>query len=236
MLKALTLTGFVSLAAVGCVAEETMSSEDIRTGGIAATIEVWANSASQSTAKATLQAGGDEGNVYVVLDNGDVLRATAAGTTQTMRSTDEGRYEASFAVGAADTEFKIELDRNGDDDALNNVGLLPAPFDITAPTDVPSRANNDITISWAPSGTGDSMRLEIDGPCIFMYNKSQVSDTGSYSIPKGELDSTGGSNPETCDLTVTMKRIRGGSVDAALDRESSFELRQQRAVKFSSAP
>jgi len=235
MRKSFALLGLVAFAAMGC-STETISSSDIKTGGIAATIEVIADGDTHSNVWVTLRSGGDESNTYVILDNGDKLTATAGTETKTLSSVEEGKYNATFSSGAKDTEFKVVLDRPDDTDAPNNIGTLPAPFGITAPSGGLSRANDDITITWDNSGSTDSMSLSIDGTCIFDLDKSGLSDTGSYTIPKGDLKSTGGDKPETCTLTVRMERYRSGSTDSALDGESSMKMIQRREVKFSSAP
>lgn len=235
MRKSFALLGLVAVAAMGC-STETISSSDIKTHGIAATIEVIADGDTHSNVWVTLRSGGDESNTYVILDNGDKLTATAGGETKTLSSVNEGKYNATFSTGAKDAEFVVALDRPDDTDAPNSNGKLPAPFGITAPSDGLSRASDDITIKWDNSGSSDFMRMEIDGTCIFNYSESKISDTGSFTIPKGGLSSTGGDKPETCTLTLRMERYRAGSVDSALNEESSMELIQRREVKFSSAP
>lgn len=235
MRKSFALLGLVAFAAMGC-STETISSSDIKTHGIAATIEVIADGDTHSNVWVTLRSGGDESNTYVILDNGDKLTATAGDETKTLSSVEQGKYNATFSTGAENTEFKVVLDRPDDTDAPNNIGTLPAPFGVTPPSGGLSLANDDITITWDHSGSNDMMRLELDGTCIFNFSKSGLSDTGSYTIPKGELSSTGGDKPETCTLKLRMERYRKGSADSALDGESSMEMIQRRDVSFSSAP
>src|SRR5687767_9404160 len=71
-----TLTAGLALVSLtGCT--ETTSSKNIKTGGIAALIEVTATSESSSAVKATLKVGGDESNTYVDLDGTDRIYASA---------------------------------------------------------------------------------------------------------------------------------------------------------------
>ena len=104
------------------------------------------------------------------------------------------------------------------------------------PSNTPSRKNDDITIKWDNSGSNDPISIELKGDCIFKWHKDGIADTGSYTIPKGDIDSTGGDHPETCNLTITVKRSRQGSADSHLDEESSFVLEQVRTTTFKSAP
>jgi hypothetical protein len=52
----------------------------------------------------------------------------------------------------------------------------------------------------------------------------------------GELESTGGDKPETCDLTADLTRTKKGSADTLFDPESYFRLHQRRSAKFTSNP
>ena len=233
--KATWMLGTLALAALAGCTESTSSSNN-KTGGIAALIEVTATSDSSSRVKATLKVGGDESNTYVQLDNGDKLVAEANGDQKPMTAESTGVYEAEFADGKEGTEFRVDLQRPNDTPAPNSRGVLPAPFTIGAIDSGLSRANDALTITWDPSGKDGSMHLEINGSCIFLYPKD-ISDTGSYEIAAGELDSTGGDKPETCDLDVELSRTTKGSADPAYDNESYVHLSQVRKSTIkSSAP
>lgn len=224
------------VAATGCSKKETTSSSNIRTQGIAATITVEAGNSSTEV-QALLRVGGDESNTYVILENGDKLTCDAGGDKKDMHAEAEGDYRVTFPTNAAETPFTIALERDKDDPAPNNMVGLPAPFTIGAlPTNSPSRANDDLTLSWDSSGTSDNMTVDIKGSCIFSKSIDIPGDSGSYTITKGTLDSTGGDKPEACDLDIVLKRKRKGTTDSNLDNESAIEAVQTRAAKFTSAP
>lgn len=234
------LTGaFIASAALMGCSEETVSSTNIKTAGIAGLFEVTAGNATSSTAKATLVVGGDESNTYVNLDNGDKLIASAGTESKTMNSGDgAGRYEANFATGAGGTEFTIVLERPDDTNAPGNTGILPAPFEITeVPSTTPSRKTDAITIKW-DNAAASKMEIEIDGDCVFKSTFTAPSGTSEYTIDAGEIDSTGvkPEDEKTCDLKVKMTRMSTGSTDSALDKESRFRLYQTRSTSFASAP
>jgi hypothetical protein len=223
-------------AATGCQQKETVSSSNIRTKGIAATVMVTAGGAA-SEVEAKLRVGGDESNTYIILENGDKLVTEVGGEKKDMHAESEGVYTVNFATNAADTEFKVMLDRADDDDALGNVVKMPAPFTIGAlPTNSPSRATEDVVVTWDAATNGDDMTMEVSGKCIFDEDFDIPGDSGSFTIEKGKLESTGGSNPEPCDLEIVMWRKRSGSVDTALDSESTIKAGQRRSAKFTSAP
>lgn len=227
-----------STALFGCSREVT-SSNNIKTPGIAAIIDVTAESDSLSTVVAELRIAGSSSNAFVSLDGEDKLTATAADASKEMVVEDlAGIYEAEFPTAAADTKFTVALERGeGDESARNNSGNLPAPFQIgPTPDNKPSRAEADITLTWAPVDTSADMVAELNGTCIFSKTIDVTGDEGTLLIPKGTLQSTGNDMPEACDITVTMTRTRKGTADPVFDPESSFELHQVRKASFSSAP
>ncbi|WP_437314364.1 hypothetical protein [Sorangium sp. So ce385] len=233
-----TTMAMFGLAASGLLAgcTETLDSKQIRTGGISATIEATAESASSTSVKATLKAGGDESNTYVILSAGDRISATADGEEVEMSSESSGVYVAHFDIGEGGTEFTVRLDREDDDDAPNNAGTLPDPFDLEALPKDPVPRGEDLTVTWAPSGSGDDMVIRVDGRCIFAKTFDVGGDPGTYTIEADELEATSSQEPESCDVDLVISRTRGGTTDKTLDPESSFELSQVRQGRFTSAP
>jgi hypothetical protein len=224
------------MAAAGCT--ETVSSDEIRTGGIWMGTVVTAGT-SQSKVKVTLKVGGNESNTYVKLTDRDQLFAIADGDEKEMTKVSDGVYEASFEVTEEDAEFEVHLEREDDDDATGNAGTLPAPFMITSSFgDEPfSRAEDDIIVSWAPADSGDDMLLEVedDGSCITATKDFDPSgDDGVYAIEAGELE--GSNDEDTCELEINVIREREGTRDGNLDDESTFFLRQVRTAFAESAP
>ena len=232
--RSLAVLGLVGVLAAGC-SKETTSSRNIKTPGIAALIDVYADTATTATVHVELRVGGSDSNTYVDLDNGDELRAKAGDQERVLTTRDSGIYEANFSGVGAETMFSVVLDRPSDTTAADNSGSLPAPFDLAKPTAGLSRQDDDLAVEWSPSGTDDGMTFELDGDCIFKFT-NEPSDVGSFTIEKGSLKSTGGDDPKTCDITVDAQRSRAGTVDAAFDPESWFRLHQRRSTKFSSNP
>lgn len=167
------------------------------------------------------------------LQSGDELTASADGSERGMSQSGEGKYEASFDTGAGGVEFVVDLQRADDTSAPNSRGVMPEPFSVTA-EDGKRRAEEDVLIDWGTGSDGD-MNIVVEGDCIFQFDED-VADTGSYTIQAGELDSTGGDMPESCELKATLTRTAHGSADAAYDSESSVALRQIRSAQFSSEP
>ena len=225
--------GLLGLLGLGC--SETVSSADIKTHGIAALIDVTADASAVATVHVELRVGGPSSNTFVSLDNGDTLSATAGDVTKPLQSTDRGVYEAKFSGVDGGTKFSVAFDRPNDTSARDNSGTLPEPFDLDQPAANLSRADDELPVTWSPSGTGDGMHWAVDGDCIFPSSKD-VSDTGSYAIRKGTLSSLDDKKPETCDLTLAVERSSSGHADVAFDSESWFRLHQARSTKFTSVP
>jgi len=229
------LVGFLGLLAVGC-SKETTSSSNIKTPGIAALMDVYADTDTTATVHVELRVGGSSSNTYVGLDNGDQLIATAGDQTKTLTTTDDvGVYEAKFTGVTAETAFNVVFERPHDTTASNNSGTLPPPFALDKPTDGLSRKDDALEVTWSP-GSDDDMALHFDGDCIFPDKKNPPDDSGSFTLPKGSLDSTGGDMPEECKVTLKAQRSRSGTADDQFDDESYFSLHQRRSTSFVSAP
>src|SRR4051812_28938457 len=108
--RSLTVVGLVGLLLMGC-SKETTSSSNIKTGGIAALIDVYADTASSATVHVELKVGGSDSNTYVDLDNGDELVATAGDDMKVLTTRDAGVYEANFSGVGAETPFRVVLNR-----------------------------------------------------------------------------------------------------------------------------
>lgn len=231
LLSALALVGLLS----GCT--ETVDSQNIKTQGISATISATAETDQETRLIATLKVGGDESNTYVDLSGGDRIFASSGDKRVEMQAQSTGVYEAEFNTAAAEAEFLIDLQRENDDDAPANRGTLPSPFTLTMGASAVSRAA-DITVTWAPSGSNDDVRLELNGSCTFLETIDVPGDTGAYTIPANTLTATGAMDqpPPTCDVNVTMTHSRSGTTDSAFDSESSFVLQQVRSGQFTSTP
>jgi hypothetical protein len=222
-----------ALCSVAC-SKETTSSKNVKTGGIAALIDVYADTDSKATVHVELRVGGSSSNAYVDLEGKDELKATAGDVTKTLSAVDTGVYEATFSGVEEGTEFSVTLERPEDTTAADNSGTLPAPFTLDEPMSELSREKDDLVVTWEPESR-DAMTLELDGDCIFGWDKD-VPDTGSYTIGAGTLDSTKGDEPEACDIEVDARRTRSGTADSAFDPESHFRLHQRRKTSFVSNP
>ncbi|MFH1808756.1 MAG: hypothetical protein ABIJ09_08420 [Pseudomonadota bacterium] len=236
------------LAVVVCAASsmwllacENVDSEDVMTSGVYADISATADGAGQSLVKASLRVGGGASNTYLDLMGNDKLVASQDTTDKDMvKRTLLGAvwYEATFDADAADTPFKVAFTRTVDDGAPESTLTLPTPFAITVPAaDAQfSRASDDITVTWDPGSSSDTMHLTADGDCIQIWTKDLDGDAGTAVIPHAEIVAHENQEATTCTVTVTVGRRRAGTLDTGYGEGGVVWGIQQRTIKIKSAP
>jgi hypothetical protein len=224
--------GLVAAAlAAGC---KTTSSTDLMTGEISADIRVSATSAIASSVRVRMSPGSVVVPTDVVnLTGGDALFAEAGGQRKQM-SAGNRDYETSFATGAAETPFRIILDRARPDqvDAPESAGTLPAPFNLNDLGGAEISQAQDVVLTWSPSGTLDRMMLDIQGSCVEDRTISINADPGDYTLTTTTLEPE--TIPSSCLVTLTLHRVRTGVADPNLNPGSAFFLEQVRTTTFHS--
>jgi len=217
--------------AAGC---STTSSSDLRTGGISADIRVSATSAIAATVSVQMSPGnGFDPLDLVKLTGGDALYAESDGLRRPLTDGGTYKYEATFPSAAAETQFRVILDRAraDDTDAPDNLGALPMPFDLSPLSIVNMPRSQAEMVTWSPSGTADRMTLEFQGSCVEDRSFAIDGDPGTYAFTlEGET------YPSSCQVAMTLRRSRAGVVDPNLNAGSSFLLEQVRTASFFSSP
>lgn len=226
----------VMALSAGC---ETVSSTDVRTDGIYATLDVEARGDGHTVVTGALRVGGSLSNTYLDLAPGDLLSAYRGDEQIRMREDSDilgaVRYVARFDGHASET-YRVELLREheaGEEDCLGgdapfSFATLPSPFELDAPAEM-SIDDDDLAVQWAPSGTGDSMEVAVTGDCIDSYREA-VDDSGSTVVAAGTLEPIEGQAPGGCTLDVTVTRSRTGQVDPSYGEGGSFAARQIRGA------
>lgn len=222
----------------GCACE-TVDAGSIKTSGLYAKLEADALGDGSLTVKSTLTMG--PGSLtYVQLAEGDTLVAKVGTVAKSMnRRTLLGStwYEAVFPTDAAESPLSIALTRPADVSAPESTNTLPPRFDLTAPAEGTrfSRAMlNGFNVSWDPV-TADEVRVSARGSCIESVPEQLV--TGSSAVAQvPRFVARSGSEPDICDVVVTVTRFRKGRVDPAYGKGGDFEARVTRKLTVSSAP
>ncbi len=234
--RLLLATAVLSLAGCTC---ETVDSGDIKTSGLYADLEADATGNGRTSLKATLTLG--PGSLtYLRLEEGETLVATSGTTSKTMSRTSlfgATWYETEIAADAADTPFTIALTRVSDTSAPASTVTLPAPFTILAPTanQVVSRAGGPLALTWQAAGSTDELRLGASGPCIESVPEAALTgDSGSHQLAAFQAKENEAAT--TCNVTLTLRRVRRGTVDPAYGKGGAFTARVMRQVTVSSTP
>jgi len=229
------------LALCTLAACSSVASSSVKTSGISAALEVSANGNGTSLATAQLFVDSSQTD-RVDLSTGDSLVASAVGQSQTMARSDAlgvVSYSSTFqGLDQGGTTFTIALSRASDTSAPNSVCTMPLPFAITAPVGGPSFSRAaDLTVTYAPGGTGDAMSWLASGDCIETTGSQSVTgDPGSFVIAKGTLTSSAGQTGATCSVSVTVYRMRNGTLDSAYGYGGKIFAQQTRTVMFTSSP
>jgi hypothetical protein len=245
----MNVSRFTPFALLGSLAASAactdLASSDITTSGMSATMSITADETGTTTASVQLNVD-DNPTAFVTLSAGDSLKATTGSQSQELSETSDllgdVSYAATFQGAAANgTTYTIALDRQTGQSAPSSTCTLPAPFALSAPLPDAtwSRANQDITVSYAPSSGPDAMSWTIAMQCasgIADYSGTVSGDPGSFVIPKGMLAGTTGAGPDgTCTATLTVNRTRPGELDPAFTG-GAIDAVQARALTFQSAP
>jgi hypothetical protein len=231
------------LTALGTLAGCSVTqSADLATSGMAASITVTADDS--GTANVTTRLSTDANSLdSIQLSAGDTLVASAGSQSQSMSYIDvldDLVYSATFqGAGADGTAFNVALNRSRYVSAPSSTVTLPKPFNVTAPASTAtfSRTKDDITVTYDTTGTSDPMTWSVSSECSNGGSGTVANDAGTFVIAKGSLVAQ---DPKTqamtCQLSITLKRTRTGSVDRAYGYGGTITAAQQRTVNFNSAP
>jgi len=138
------------------VACESVDSDDIRTSGIYASINVEANGNGNTLVKTRLTVGGVLSNTDLELEQGDQLVASASGGASFVMREDKEflggvEYKATFLFDTENTRFNVEFNRPSGVSAPDSFVIMPAPVSLVTPTVGQTfKRSENISISWTP--------------------------------------------------------------------------------------
>lgn len=233
------------LLSVGCAAIwlgcTDVSSADLKTQGITARLLVAADGTGATTSTAVLNVDTNLTD-FVQLASGDTLVTDVSTQSEPMASENVGgviTYSAAFTgQDAPGTQYTVVFNRAaGNASAPASVATIPQPFNISPLTrQTFSRANDDIVLQYATSGSTDQMSWSISGSCLNVLAGQTLSgDPGTFTITKGSLVSKAAGGDQNCQATLTLTRAREGTLDPAYGGGSIYG-QQQRSVTFTSSP
>lgn len=233
-------TVFVSLMlAAGASACTAVSSSNIDTSGIKASLSVQADDTGEISVEAILM----DGSNYVTLGGGDSLSVAVSGTSG---STPLGKstaafgqvdYTATLASGATGP-FTIAFGRpSGKVSAPLSTVSLPPVFSLVSPsTGGPiSLSSTGIPLQWSVAPIANElMYWSASGSCITPVSNAEITlvpgeDETVYTIPPGTLKmaASNGTSPESstigsCAVTISVVGELTGAADPAFESGSTI--------------
>jgi hypothetical protein len=210
-----------------------MSSQDILTSGIYADIVITNNSNNSITVNAELTAGNGLFATYIDLEGGDRLDSQYLGAQKQMQRQGsifgDISYKSVYSSSqpyATDNRVTVSLYRTVHESAPNSTVLLPDPVSSLSLSSSTVTTGQNVTASW-PRISGKSYSIEakvVISGCLNAEGKTTTitayrsfSDGGSYTFRVSDFLDTGYSCPSGGSGTVTINRIRYGTVDSAYD-------------------
>jgi hypothetical protein len=228
------------LASVACT---DLQSADLKTAGMSAYMTVQADGSGQTQVGAKLHVDTNSTD-YVALSAGDTLVASVAGQSQTMSESNVVgivSYATSFTGEDSNAVYTVALHRASDVSAPNSTCTLPLAYTIATPAtgSTFSRANDAITVNYGPGSSGDAVNYSLSGSCITEPGNASVSgDPGTFTLARGSILPVPNQPPSqsSCQVTLTVTRTRGGTVDPAYGSGGQITCVQTRSTTFTSTP
>ena len=224
---------------------EDADSEDIKTSGIRAEIDVTSNSDNHAEINVAMRVGGSNSNTYIKLSGGDKLTATL--NSSTLKNLDEitdaldnkkVTYNVTFNdtnSGANNASYKVSLERPTDTDALNSIVTVPdAATGFIADKNSFSRSTEDLSLTWDGLNDGSNVSLSYAGDCV-RSDTVATTDDGSYQLNSGSIVSNSASN-QNCDITFSLERQASGSLDSNFGEGGYIRAFKTTSIEVSSTP
>ncbi len=233
-MNTITKTLFTLLTATFATACGQMSSSEVATHDIEASIVLTADGAGDTQVDVELRHARSAWSEFINLDAGDELVAQYDGRT---RRLNEGEvisyvgYGGRLATDLGGTPVRIALDRPLFESAPNSRVSLPDRYRAYATRGVYDVDFDTIPIEWS-NGSRDDMTVKIDGECIWDFEQTLAFDDGVFLLRPGMLDVRSSWMGEPCTLRVTLERSRFGRLDPALSSSGHIVARQ---VRYTSA-
>ncbi|MBN2351293.1 MAG: hypothetical protein JXD23_01905 [Spirochaetales bacterium] len=193
------------------------SSTNVDTSGIWMSYVVEHQSDSNIQVRAYARVGGPFGTL-ITMASGESLTCNGVTLTRGILY-----YYTQFNAPAAGGSYEFVFHRVSEDVATTVT--MPASPD-AASTDPTTDYNewDPLDVYWNASGSqaGDTVEIDISGAAVSGFTRSSLPDNGSYTVnsPPG----TGLSSPDNSvagPITVSVRRVRSGSVNAAFQGGST---------------
>lgn len=230
----------LALALTPLIACEAVDSEDVLTSGMYADLDV-TNLGESTRAAAILRVGGGTSNTFVELTGEDLLAVDIAEERVDLQAQNLGdlwSYTADLEQDEAGTAYSFAFERSVDEGAPSSTCTMPAPFELTGPEQdlSVSRSEDSVALVWEGSGEADPMEVIVESECAERFSASIDQDTGSYTIPAGEIAAYEDQEDANCKATLTLRRVRAGGLDTGFGEGGVIHAAQERSVDLLLTP
>jgi hypothetical protein len=219
------ITVLAAAFVVGCT---TSDSTDIRTSGMRPSMSITSSSTSPGSNVSVILFVGDSITTRIELEGEDKLSVTAGEEVKELGETkilELVSYSAAIATQEPGDEVVIAFSRGEDDeDAPDSRVALTEKVSLTSPAagGAFSRENDNIVVTWANSAPSeDTVKVETSGECIQGTELSVPANETSVTLAAGSItkreprENEEQPVPDECELSITVKRSRSGTVDPA---------------------
>ncbi|GAA66256.1 hypothetical protein [Pseudoalteromonas sp. BSi20429] len=239
MLKKCITTTALILALCACTSET--ESDLVKTQGIWAGFEL-VSDGNRTRVNAELNAGDANGS-NIVLSDSDSLQAVVNSTAIVLtKDTDflDVDYQAYINATDDNQQFDIKFKRDDGINANSSVEL-PLNFIILTPSNNQNfDINSPLTVQLDGTDPNSTSQVELSSSCTNNNNETLLQstlfalNTSRLEIDLQSLDMFSSSQVDkskTCDLTISVKRDRFGSISGEYANQSYIKSQQSRAIK-----
>lgn len=220
-----------------------VSSEELRTIGIAADIRVTAYGTGTSDVSVYLHPSSIDSLTFIELMGNDKLFAAVGAVEKPLEKfslLNIINYAETFtSVDQPGTEYTVRFNRTVDASAPRSYCNLPANLTLTSPAagSTFSRGSDDVVVTYTGSGNAsDQLRFKLSGACIDDVERTvDTGDTGTIVIDNDFFAASGSDASKTCEVTIAVQRVRPGILDLAF-KGGKIECKQERTLRISSTP
>ncbi len=236
---------------------ESVDSDDVRTSGVYADIDVEARGDGITRVRARLTVGGVFSNTDLELEQGDQLIASASGGTSVIMREDKEflggvEYKAAFQFDVENTRINIALNRPAGVSAPSSYVNLPASVSFVTPVAGQTFKRSDyIQISWTPvSNNMSDMSVYSSRARCVDANGQEISNSGNSNslnmmVDPGSITQAARSyivasalaDPAaTCVVTLTISRKQNGVIDPAFGEGGTIKAVRYDTVEVNIVP
>lgn len=247
-MKKMVVTTVVTVLILLVTACGSSDSDNVKTDGIFADIDIYAPGDGKTYVEVVLKVG--SGGVFATeleLEGGDQLTAktdvVGSETPKVLQESQDGlggfTYKTDYTFDDEDITYTVAFSRAADNDAPNSFVTMPEALEYTLPAEASTfQVTDTINVTWQPSGFSSDVYIDFDVECpksgggtvVFVFTPVKIPDSGAYSKSAGSLiyDTSGLDLSGQCAIEITLYRSNKGTIDSNYGEGGNIVARQVR--------